>query len=116
MPGIDNPSAQIIIAIALMLMCGFGATRVTKLLRLPNVTAYILVGVLLGPAVTGIVPQPLIAGMDFLSDIALALIAFNVGEFFRMSALRRTGLGALASSDGGDFSVIQAISSLIPSS
>ncbi|MBQ2708993.1 MAG: cation:proton antiporter [Clostridia bacterium] len=95
MPGIDNPSAQIIIAIALMLMCGFGATRVTKLLRLPNVTAYILVGVLLGPAVTGIVPQRLIDGMDFLSDIALALIAFNVGEFFRMSALRRTGLGAL---------------------
>jgi len=76
MPGIDNPSAQIIIAIALMLMCGFGATRVTKLLRLPNVTAYILVGVLLGPAVTGIVPQSLIDGMDFLSDIALALIAF----------------------------------------
>ena len=34
--------AMVIISVALMLFCGFAATRITKRLRLPNVTAYIL--------------------------------------------------------------------------
>ena len=34
--------AAIIISIALMLFCGFAMTRLTKRLRLPNVTAYIV--------------------------------------------------------------------------
>ena len=37
-----SPVASIIISIALMLFCGFAMTRVTKLLKLPNVTAYII--------------------------------------------------------------------------
>ena len=37
-----SPVATIVISIAIMLFGGFLATRVTKLFRLPNVTAYIL--------------------------------------------------------------------------
>jgi hypothetical protein len=39
----------VLIGIAIMLFVGFLVTRITKLLKLPNVTAYILAGVLLGP-------------------------------------------------------------------
>ena len=38
------PVAVVIIALSLMLLLGFLMTRVTKLLRLPNVTAYIVTG------------------------------------------------------------------------
>ena len=44
-----GPVASVIISIAVMLFCGFLMTRLTKLLRLPNVTAYIVVGILIGP-------------------------------------------------------------------
>lgn len=74
-----------------MLICGFLMTRVTKLLRLPNVTAYILVGILLGPCCFKLIPEKLIGGMDFLSDIALAFIAFSTGEFFKLSVLKKNG-------------------------
>ena len=60
-----------------MLITGFAMTRITKRLRLPNVTAYILSGVLLGPYVLNLVPQDIVEGMDFLNDIALAFIAFS---------------------------------------
>lgn len=73
-----------------MLITGFAMTRITKRLRLPNVTAYILSGVLLGPYVLNLVPQDIVEGMDFLNDIALAFIAFSTGEFFRFSTLKRT--------------------------
>ena len=44
-----QPVAAVIISVALMLFFGFAMTRITKLLRLPNVTAYIVAGILLGP-------------------------------------------------------------------
>ena len=46
---ITDTVSVIIVSIALMLICGFAATRVTKRMRLPNVTAYIVAGILIGP-------------------------------------------------------------------
>ena len=87
-----QPVASVIISIALMLFAGFLMTRVTKLLRLPNVTAYILAGILIGPYCLDLVPQTIIDGTDFLSDIALAFIAFSTGEFFKLDVLKRSGM------------------------
>ena len=83
--------AQIIISVAVMLLSGFLLTRITKLLKLPNVTAYIVAGILIGPFGLKIVPEKVIDGMSFLADIALAFIAFSTGEFFRLSVLKRSG-------------------------
>ena len=80
-----------IISIALMLAAGFLMTRVTKKLRLPNVTAYIVGGILCGPFVLNLIPQTVVKGTSFLPDIALAFIAFSTGEFFRISALKKNG-------------------------
>ena len=89
---ITSNVAMVIISLALMLFLGFAATRITKKLRLPNVTAYIIVGILLGPYVFNMIPQKIIDGMDFLSDIALAFIAFSTGEFFKFSVLKKNGV------------------------
>jgi len=86
-----SSSATVIISVALMLFAGFLMTRLTKLLRLPNVTAYILTGILLGPFVLDLIPEQITEGMDFLSDIALAFIAFGTGQFFKLSALKKNG-------------------------
>ncbi len=83
--------ATVIISIALMLFCGFAATRITKRLRLPNVTAYILTGILLGPYCLKLIPQAVTDGMAFLADIALAFIAFSTGEFFHLDVLKKNG-------------------------
>ncbi len=80
-----------IISVALMLAAGFLMTRVTKKLRLPNVTAYIVGGILCGPFVLNLVPKSMVEGTSFLPDIALAFIAFSTGEFFRISALKKNG-------------------------
>ena len=44
-----SSASDVIIPIALMLFSGFALTRVTKRLKLPNVTGYILAGILIGP-------------------------------------------------------------------
>lgn len=83
--------SQVILSLALMLVAGYLLTRVTKKLRLPNVTAYISAGILLGPYVLGWIPAEFVSHTDFLPDIALAFIAFGTGEFFRVSALKKSG-------------------------
>lgn len=86
------PASKAIIAIAIMLLTGFLMTRVTKRLKLPNVTAYIVAGILIGPFCFRLVPADVVDGMEFLPDIALAFIAFSTGEFFRFDTLKKNGL------------------------
>lgn len=83
-----SPVSAIILSIAVILLSGFLMTRLTKLLKLPNVTAYIVAGILIGPFCLKAVPQEVIDGSAFISDIALAFIAFSAGEFFRLSAFK----------------------------
>ena len=85
---LQSNAAVIIISLAIMLLCGFLMTRVTKKLKLPNVTAYIVTGIIIGPFCLDLLPQTFIAGTGFLADIALAFIAFSTGEFFKFSKLR----------------------------
>ena len=83
--------ASVVISIAFMLFFGFAMTRITKLLKLPNVTAYIITGILLGPFCLNIVPNTVTDRMEFLADIALAFIAFSTGEFFKFETLKKNG-------------------------
>lgn len=87
-----SPATGVIVSIAFMLFAGFLMTRITKKLKLPNVTAYIITGILLGPYCFKFIPVNIIEGMDFLSDIALAFIAFSTGEFFKFEVLKKNGM------------------------
>lgn len=85
---LSSNAAVIIISLAIMLLCGFLMTRITKKLKLPNVTAYIVTGIMIGPFCLNLLPQSFIEGTSFLTDIALAFIAFSTGEFFKFSKLK----------------------------
>lgn len=91
----EGSAASIILSVALMLFLGYLATRITKLIGLPNVTAYIIIGILIGPYFLNIIPKSIIAGTDFLADMALALISFCIGEYFLFSSFKNNGLKSL---------------------
>ena len=61
-----SPVARVIISISAMLFAGFAMTRITKRLRLPNVTGYILAGILMGPCCFNLIPQEIISGTALL--------------------------------------------------
>lgn len=86
-----SPVTQIIVSVSIIMAVGFFMTRLTKLAKLPNVTGYIIAGILIGPYCLNLIPSHVIEGLDFISDIALAFIAFSVGEFFKFSSLKKSG-------------------------
>lgn len=64
-----------------MLLSGFLVTCITNRLKLPNVSGYILAGIVIGPYMLNLLPSSAIRGMGFVGDIALAFIAFDVGKY-----------------------------------
>lgn len=92
---ISNEPAQIILALATMMLTAFLATRVTKWLHLPQVTGYLLAGILAGPYVLDLIPRDFVEHMSFITDVALACIAFGVGKYFKFSTLKKSGAGIL---------------------
>ena len=83
--------SQVIISVAIMLIAGYVMSRLTKKMKLPNVTGYIIAGILIGPYCIDVIPAKVVEGMSFLADIALAFIAFSTGEFFKLSTLKKNG-------------------------
>ncbi len=86
----NQPTATVLIAIALMLSCGFLLSRVTRLIKLPDVTAYILAGILIGPYVFKLIPVQITSNMGFVADMALGFIAFGVGKYFKPEKSKTT--------------------------
>ena len=78
-----NGPATVLLALAIMFVAGFALSRLTKLLKLPNVTGYIISGIIIGPFALDLLPPATVEGMSFLSDLALGFIAFGVGKFFK---------------------------------
>lgn len=86
---------QVLIGISIMLICGFLFTRITKKLRLPNVTAYLFAGILLGPIFKifyepGFISDSLRESMNFLTELSLVFIAFGVGRFLKFEILKQS--------------------------
>lgn len=90
-----SSTTMILLSLSMILLAGFAFTRITKLAKLPNVTGYIVAGVLIGPYVMNLIPQHFVESMGFVSDIALAFIAFGVGRFFQKEAFQETGVGVI---------------------
>ncbi len=90
-----NSVPATILSVSIMLLAGFLVTRITKKLHLPNVTAYIVSGILIGPFCLNLIPSDFVAATGFLPDIALAFIAFGTGEYFKIETLKKNGLKVL---------------------
>ncbi len=77
--------------LGIMLFAGLLFGRLAKLIHLPNVTGYLVAGLVLGPFVTGVIPQGTVEGLDIVSDIALGFIAVSIGSEFKFSYFKRVG-------------------------
>ena len=92
-----------LICLAVSLVGGLMLSRLTKLVNLPAVTAYLVAGLLLGPFCLGALKIPglgfnsleQVEGMHIVTQTALGFIAFTIGNEFRLSQLRATGAKAI---------------------
>ncbi|MDD3478594.1 MAG: cation:proton antiporter, partial [Candidatus Izemoplasmatales bacterium] len=77
----------------LMILTGLLFGKLAKYVKLPNVTGYLIGGVLVGPSVIGLLDESFFDGLDLISTIALGFIAFSIGNEFKISYFKRVGTG-----------------------
>lgn len=66
-------------------------TRIVKLVKLPNVTGYLIAGLLIGPSVLGLIDKTTIESFDVIVTLALGFIAFSIGGEFKLGTLKKLG-------------------------
>ena len=90
-----NHTSLVILELAVMLLSAFLLSRLTKRLKLPNVTAYIVAGILIGPCGLKWIDDEMVESMGFVTDVALSFIAFGVGRYFKWETLKKSGARVL---------------------
>lgn len=78
-----------------ILLAGFAAGRLINYVKLPAVTGYLLIGLLLGPSLLGLITTESISVLTPINSIALSIIAFLIGGEFSLAQLRKCGKSAV---------------------
>ena len=90
--------------IAVLLFAALLSTRLVRVLKLPNVTGYIVTGIIMGPFIFGLLfnnftfdnikEGPIyqfVQRINWVSSVALGFIAFSIGTSFRLKTLKAVG-------------------------
>lgn len=88
-----------LLTVSVALLAGLLMTRAFKPFKLPDVTAYLIAGVLIGPfclgalniSFLGFTSQRQVSRLSLVSDVALGFIALSIGNEFRLSELKKIG-------------------------
>ncbi len=95
-------SLNVLMQLGIMILAGMFMGRMMKHIRLPNVTGYLLAGLLLGPYFLpalgcrfSILSESFVSGIGIISEVALGFIAFSIGNEFRLSYFRKVGAAPL---------------------
>ena len=82
---------DVLLSLGTAIMIGLIFNRIVKLLGLPNVTGYLVAGVLIGPSIFQVIPEVWINPLTLLVNVALGFIAFSIGGEFRISKIKKIG-------------------------
>lgn len=88
-----------LLSVSVALLAGLLMTRLFKPFKLPDVTAYLIAGVLIGPYCVGSLgigglgfdSMEAVEALGLVSEVALGFIAFSIGSEFRLEELKKTG-------------------------
>jgi len=108
---------NILFYLSIVLFIGYIIGKLVSLIKLPSVTGYLIAGLLIGPYILGFVPKNAISNMEVISEVALGIIAFNIGSEFNINQLKKLGWKVITvtifQSMGAFFAVLAVMSLLL---
>lgn len=92
---LDLFGAHPMFAAGLLLMAGYLIGKLAARFGLPEITGYIVAGLLLGEGISGIFPGHMHESFQIVTEVALGLIALTIGAEFSAAKLKRIGKEAV---------------------
>lgn len=84
-----------LILLAVAIAAGLLVSRGARALKLPNVTAFLVAGLFIGPGIANLITKEHVETMSIISTAALGFIAFSIGGEFKLSHLKQIGSAPL---------------------
>lgn len=83
---------DVLLKISISLVVGIIGGKLAERFKLPNVSGYLIFGLLLGPSITGLFSSiEELNQLNIISEIALAIIAFSIGSEFIIKEIKKLG-------------------------
>ncbi len=86
---------NLIFMIAVGILFGLLFGRLAKFVKLPNVTGYLIAGLVMGPFVLKIIPADVVSQFSVEADMALGFIAFTIGLGFKFRYFKEVGIAPI---------------------
>lgn len=87
----DLMSNHALFTLGMLLLFGYLIGKLVSRVKLPEITGFIIAGLLMGDSVTGIVPHHMGENLKIITEVALGLIALTIGGEFYWVKLKRVG-------------------------
>ena len=81
----------VLLKLGIVLVAGLIGGRLARMVKLPEVTGYLLSGLFLGPSLFNLISAADSASFSIISDVALAAIAFSIGSEFLVKDMKKLG-------------------------
>lgn len=91
----DVLSEHPMFATGILLVAGYIFGKIVALVKLPEITGFIIAGLLMGEHISGIFPAHMNESFKIITEAALGLIALTIGAEFSWGKLKRTGTGVV---------------------
>lgn len=80
-----------ILGLSLILLFGVFSTKIAEKIKTPAITAYLVLGIFIGPYFIGLVPKSIIDISGLISNFALSFVAFSIGQSFSLQIFQQIG-------------------------
>lgn len=97
-----DPIFVLMFKLSIVMIVGFVGAIIARKLKLPNVSGFLVLGLFLGPSMGlifkgfgGFITVAENKSLSFISELALAFIAFSIGSEFSIKSIKKMGKGII---------------------
>ncbi|MFW6298091.1 MAG: cation:proton antiporter [Bacillota bacterium] len=82
---------ELLLYLSIVLMTGYLFGKIAEHYKIPEITGYLIVGVILGPSVLGVIGEEAISRFHVISNVVLGIIAYQIGTELWLPKLKKSG-------------------------
>lgn len=100
---------DVLFKLSIAILVGLVGGRIAGYFKLPSVSGYIVVGLIIGPSFINLINAQDILSFGIITEMALAAIAFSIGNEFLLADMKKVGKDALIITVGEVFGVVLVV-------
>ena len=100
---------DLLFELSIAILIGIVGGRVANYFKLPSVSGYIVAGLIIGPSFVNLINAEDVMSLGIINEMALAAIAFIIGNEFLLSDMKKVGKDALIITIGEVIGVVSVV-------